>query len=66
MNEKNKSEAQRLLDKQWPGFEVRCKKCGSTLVELVNSLGRSELSGAFGSIDFSCVECDSYSEIYEP
>lgn len=58
-------EAQKLLDKQWPRFEVKCKKCGSTLIELENTMGTSELSGSWGGLAFRCTQCDNNVVIYE-
>jgi hypothetical protein len=51
--------------KQWPGFSVQCDKCGSKLVELDNSMGWSEMSGGWGSIDFVCAECGNRTSIME-
>lgn len=48
---------------QWPGFTVTCNKCGSTLVELDNSMGFSGTSGAWGSIDLTCRTCQATVEI---
>jgi hypothetical protein len=51
----------------WPGFEVKCLKCGGTNVELSNTLGYSEASGSFGSVDFVCMnkECHNMVLIVE-
>lgn len=53
--------------KQWPGFKVTCLKCGSSMVEMENSMGSSEMSGSWGSIDFVCGndECDNRTSIAE-
>jgi len=44
-------------------FEVICKNCGSKNIELDNSLGFSETSGAWGSIDLYCVDCGNRIEL---
>jgi hypothetical protein len=64
-NSKNIDIEQSELDAQWPGFGVSCKKCGSAKVMLDNSLGFSELSGSWGSIDLFCLDCENYIEIVE-
>lgn len=53
------------FQKQWPGFKVTCEKCGSNKVELSNSLGHSDESGSWGSLDFWCLECNQHVSIYE-
>jgi hypothetical protein len=45
------------IDKQWPGFKVQCQQCGSTRVRLDNSIGYSDVSGPFGSMDLVCLDC---------
>ena len=50
---------------QWPGFEVKCLKCGSTDVLLDNSLGFSAVSGGWGSVDLVCQGCKARVEIVE-
>lgn len=47
-------------------FEIVCKKCGSKNIDLENSLGFSELSGCWGSIDLMCMDCENRQEIYNP
>lgn len=51
------------IDAQWPGFTVTCRKCGSTRVELDNSLGFSSTSGGWGSVDLTCLDCGNTTEI---
>jgi hypothetical protein len=43
------------IDKQWPGFTVTCKACGSTLVHLENDQGFSEMSGSWGGLHLRCI-----------
>lgn len=57
--------AQADIDAQWPRFTVTCKACGSTLVELENTMGFSELSGAWGGIWLNCLACGNRTEIVE-
>jgi hypothetical protein len=52
-------------DAFWPGFTVKCDKCGSHEVFLENTMGYSPTSGGWGSIDFVCRECDNRAEIVE-
>lgn len=61
-------EAQRkdMLRKTHPGFTVKCDKCGSEDVAVEISLGFSEVSGAWGSIDLSCDSCDNETELWSP
>ena len=47
-------------------FEVKCKKCGSTNVDLDNSMGWSEESGGWGSLDLMCQDCGNRVELMEP
>lgn len=56
---------QETIDQQWPGFEVKCKACGSTLVQLENTMGYSDMSGGWGSIDFVCLSCAARAEIVD-
>lgn len=53
------------VDLQWPGFTVTCDECGSQNVVLDNSLGFSEMSGAWGSVDLKCQDCGNETEIVE-
>ena len=57
------AEIQEEIDKQWPGFTVICKKCGSTKVELDDTMGFSAQSGGWGSITFACTNCDNKTTI---
>jgi predicted nucleic acid-binding Zn ribbon protein len=52
-------------DEFWPTFTVTCDKCGSHDITLENSMGFSEMSGAWGSIDFVCNACGNRTEIVE-
>lgn len=54
---------EQLIQKQWPGFEVKCLRCGSTKVRLDDSRGWSDASGPWGSLDLCCTECDNAVEI---
>lgn len=47
----------------WPGFTVTCNACNSANVHLDNSMGFSETSGSWGSIDFKCQDCGASTEI---
>lgn len=49
-----RQELEKTVCEQWPGFEVKCLKCGGKLVILDNSMGYSSISGAWGSVDFEC------------
>lgn len=49
----------------WPGFTVKCDRCGSLKVELDNSLGWSETSGGWGSVDMVCKECEARTSLVE-
>jgi hypothetical protein len=53
-----------LYEKQYEGFVITCKKCGSHKIEVSNSVGFSEISGAWGSVDLFCRNCDSYVELF--
>lgn len=54
-------------DKQkfWPGFKVTCQKCQSDNINLDNTMGYSDMSGSWGSIDFVCLDCGNRTEIVE-
>lgn len=52
-------------DTPFGNFKVTCK-CGSTNVEIDNSLGYSETSGAWGSIDLCCLDCGERHELMSP
>ena len=52
-----------LIEKQWPDFEVTCKKCQSKNVLLNDSRGYSDISGAWGSLDLVCEDCGNETEI---
>jgi hypothetical protein len=47
------------IDKQWPGFTVTCKACGSTNVRLENDQGYSPESGSWGGVHLHCTACDA-------
>ncbi len=53
-------------DSPFGAFEIKCKKCGSTNIDLENSIGHSETSGTWGSIDLVCVDCGYRVEIFCP
>lgn len=38
----------------YPGFIVTCKQCGSTEVEVENSVGFSAASGGWGEVELVC------------
>lgn len=59
-------EAIDLVNSTHPGFDIQCQRCGSKIVTVESSLGYSEMSGSWGSIDLVCVACATRSEIYEP
>ena len=46
-----------------PGFEVKCKSCGSTRVIFENTMGWSALSGGWGSADLECLDCGHSTEL---
>lgn len=50
----------------YPGFTVVCDKCGSQNVRLENSMGFSAESGAWGSLDLICDDCENTVSIVEP
>ena len=50
-------------DKTHPGFTITCDKCGSSVCYVENSLGWSETSGGWGSVDIVCGNCDAHVEI---
>jgi ribosomal protein S27E len=47
-------------------FEVKCNKCGSTNVNLDNSMGFSPESGGWGSLDLECQDCGNRTELMAP
>ncbi len=55
--------SQEDCDAMHPGFEIKCK-CGSTRVAVDNSLGFSETSGQWGSIDLICCLCGHETSVY--
>jgi len=38
--------SQEEVNKQWPGFSVKCNQCGSLKVVMTNELGFSDISGS--------------------
>lgn len=54
-----------IAETQWPGFEVKCKKCDSYNVSLHDTRGYSDLSGTWGGIELLCEQCDNKIEIIE-
>lgn len=52
-----------LVHLQWPGFEMRCLKCGSTCVILENDQGWSKTSGHWGGINLECRGCGHFAVI---
>lgn len=42
-----------------PGFTITCDKCGSERVYVDNSFGCSFPSGAWGSVDLICHDCNA-------
>ncbi len=46
-----------------PGFEIKCKSCGSLNVYVENTVGFSSTSGAWGSVDLICADCNASVEI---
>lgn len=50
----------------WPGFTVKCNKCGGENVILENTLGHSLESGWWGELAMTCTDCDIGVEIYKP
>lgn len=48
------------------GFTVVCDKCKSKNVAVVSSVGFSETSGSWGSVDLECLDCHAESEIWSP
>jgi len=59
----DQQENKRQQDKFWPKFTVVCDVCGSTNIRLDNSMGYSDMSGSWGSIDFVCDDCSNKTEI---
>jgi len=62
MNEEN------IIDIMWKriGFKVTCNKCGSDQIIIENTIGCSDLSGCWGSVDLECTKCENSGEVYEP
>jgi len=56
---------QELQETMYPGFAIRCTKCNGERVVFDNTLGWSEGSGAWGSIDLICLDCENLIEICE-
>lgn len=61
--DKPSDDAKSTQNQYWPGFTVRCDNCGGFNVHLDNSMGYSDLSGSWGSIDFVCEDCKISTEI---
>jgi len=49
-----------------PEFEIVCKTCQSTEVDIESTVGFSPTSGGWGSVDLICRKCRNYVEIWEP
>ncbi len=64
----NKGKTEEELKETHPNFTITCDKCGSKRVYVENSIGFSEISGAWGSVDLVCAEpgCDNQTELFEP
>lgn len=50
---------------QYPGFKIICEKCNGEEIVIENSMGFSDVSGAWGSIDLVCNKCGNRTEIVE-
>lgn len=55
-----------LAKETHPGFTVVCDKCGSKNVIVDSSVGSSETSGVWGSVDLECQDCQASTEIWHP
>lgn len=49
----------------YPGFTVTCNKCGGKHVRIESSCGYSPESGAWGSVDMVCDDCETTVTIYQ-
>jgi len=54
-----------LFKKCYPGFTVKCDKCGSEEVYLDDTRGWSQLSGSWGELSLICNGCGNTVEIAE-
>lgn len=66
MDDKNTDENKERSEefkKTHPGFEIKCEVCSSTDVYVENSLGWSELSGMWGSVELVCANCKNLTVI---
>jgi len=52
-------------EKICPGFKIMCDKCKDYNVYVDNSMGFSDLSGSWGSVDLICNDCDNRATIVE-
>lgn len=59
-------DAYEAIKKTHPDFTIMCDKCGSIRVKVDISIGFSSTSGAWGSIDLECDDCDASTEIWSP
>jgi len=50
----------------FPGFIVTCAKCNRQNVYVDNTIGFSESSGTWGSVDLVCPDCDNRCLIMKP
>lgn len=53
------------VEKQWPGFSVKCKNCGSERVDLSTSVGCSETSGIWGDVSLRCIDCGTSTTLWD-
>lgn len=53
------------IEQTHPGFSIVCRKCGSARVIVENSMGYSETSGSWGSVDLFCLDCGEMTGIVE-
>ena len=54
-----------MQEKMFGEFKVECKMCGSSKVIIDSNLGFSPQSGSWGSVDFWCIDCENYHEIFK-
>jgi hypothetical protein len=47
-----------------PGFSITCDKCNGKRVIVDNSVGWSEASGQWGSVDLRCLDCGASTSVY--
>lgn len=55
--------SQEDCQKMYPGFTIRCQRCGGVRVGVRDTLAFSETSGSWGEVTLECADCKNSVDI---